>query len=122
VVNFNEIEMTPLVVAAISSVFGLIGGAITSLAAPWVHWGIEKRRDKRNRRRDLIDNARRFFSGDAFNRDRCRESPGYSAIRPYLPSRITDNVQRRNTSGGEQTLRQDILQEIAALEKRWKLI
>ena len=50
VVNFNEIEMTPLVVAAISSVFGLIGGAITSLAAPWVHWGIEKRRDKMNRR------------------------------------------------------------------------
>jgi hypothetical protein len=57
-----------------------------------------------------------------FTRETCRQSLAYPAIRPYLSSRIIGNIEKRNTSGGEQTLRQDILEEIAALEKSWKLI
>ncbi len=115
-------EIGPVAVAIISGIFGFISGAVASLIAPWVHWGIEKRRDKINRRRALIDNTRIFLSGNVFTRETYRQSPAYSAIRPYLSPRIIGNIQQRNTSGGEQTLREDILQEIAALEKRWKLI
>lgn len=106
----------------ISGIVGLISGAVGSLIAPWVHWGIEKRREKLNRRRELTDNARIFFSGNVFTREICRQSLTYAAIRPYLSRRIADNVQQRNVSGGEQTLREHILQELAALEKKWKLI
>jgi len=115
-------EIGPVAVAIISGVFGLIAGAVGSLIAPWVHWGIEKRRNKLDRRRALIDNTRIFLSGDAPTREDYRQSPAYAAIRPYLSQRIRDNIQQRNTSGAEQILREDILQEIAALEKRWKLI
>jgi hypothetical protein len=89
---------------------------------PGVHWGIEKRGEKMNRRRSLINSTRIFLSGNVLTRDGYRQSAAYGAIRPYLSQRIKDNIQQRNVSGGEQNLREDILQEIAELEKKWKLI
>jgi hypothetical protein len=41
-------------VAVIGGLSGLITGAIGSLVAPWVNWGIEKRRKKMDRHRELI--------------------------------------------------------------------
>lgn len=34
----NNVELTPIVVVGIFSVFGVISGILGSLIAPWVHW------------------------------------------------------------------------------------
>jgi hypothetical protein len=50
-----------ILTAVIGGIAGLITGTIGSLIAPWVHWGIEKRRSQAERRRALIDNAEPCF-------------------------------------------------------------
>jgi len=114
-------EIGPVAVAIISGIFGFISGAVASLIAPWVHWGVEKRRDKMDRRRALIDNTRISLSGNAFSRQNFRQSAAYSAIRPYVSESLRSNVESR-AHGGDVTLRQHVLEELAALEKKWKLI
>lgn len=114
-------EISAVAVAIISGIFGLIGGAVASLIAPWVHWGIEKRRDKMDRRRVLIDNTRYAVSGDAFSRQGFRQSSPYSAIRLYLSEGLRNDVES-GAHSGEITLKRRIFEELAALEKKWKLI
>ena len=48
----------PVVIVLISAGAGLISGTVASLFAPWIHWGIEKRRNKLDERKNLIKNAR----------------------------------------------------------------
>jgi len=105
----------------LSGTIGLITGAVGSLVAPWIHWGIEKRREKL-RRRALIDNTGAFFSGPVLTRKNYSDSLAYTAIRPYLSKEATDNIGAHNTTGGEQLIKEHVLQELMALERKWKLI
>ncbi len=114
----NKIELTPIVVAGISSVFGLISGGVASLIAPWVNWGIEKRRKKLERRRELIDGARQLLQGKSLRREEYRQCTEYQAICPYLSQRIRDEVNRNHISGGEDNLRNDMARELGGLEKK----
>jgi hypothetical protein len=43
-----------IAVAVIGGVAGLVTGTAGSLTAPWAQWGVEKRRDRRRRRAELI--------------------------------------------------------------------
>jgi hypothetical protein len=106
----------------LSGVVGLIAGGVGSLVAPWVHWGLEKRREKLRRRRALIDNTRAFFSGPVLTRKNYRDSFVCTAIRPYLSKEVRDNIGAHNTTGGEQLIKERVLQELMALERKWKLI
>lgn len=47
-----------IIIALIAAVAGLVGGAVASLIAPWIHWGIEKRKNKREEQKNLIKNIR----------------------------------------------------------------
>ena len=106
----------------VSGAVGLIAGGVGFLIAPWFRWGIEKRRDRQRYRRAVIDNARDFFSGPVLTRKNYSQSPAYTAICPYLSEEVTDNVQAHNTTGGERLIKERILQELLALERKWKLI
>lgn len=48
--------------ALVGGVAGLITGAVSSLVAPWVNWGVEKRRLRFQRRRDLVSEWRAGLS------------------------------------------------------------
>jgi hypothetical protein len=109
-------------VAITGGISGLITGAIGSLVAPWVNWGIEKRRKKQERRRELIDRARLLLDGKALRREDYRQSAEYGAITVYLSQKIRDRVNQRNTSGGEENIRDEMSQEFNALEKKWGLL
>ena len=44
-----------------AALFGLIAGVVGSLIAPWVNWGIEKRREKLLFRRQQLTNWRQLI-------------------------------------------------------------
>ena len=106
----------------LSGVVGWVAGAAGSLIAPWIHWGIEKRREKLRYRRTVVDNARAFFSGPVLTRKNYSHSLAYATICCYLSKEVTDNIQAHNTTGGEQLIRERVLQELADLERKWKLL
>ncbi len=122
-----EIFVTKVLPAILIFVAGVIGG----LVMPWVKWEIEKRREKRKRRQELVDSWRRYVE-DEFEWDSFRNTAMFSQMKPYLPEKVIkelDPVEEGETPTihgksviGEDTLTKRLLDEIAAVEKRWKLI
>jgi ribosomal protein S24E len=116
------LELTPIAVAGISSVFGLISGGIASLIAPWANWRIEKRRQKQLQRRKIIDEARHDLSGTPYRREVIRKLHAYSAIRTHLSEELVGNIEAHNRGGGEEAIQTNIMRELSDLEKKWKLV
>jgi hypothetical protein len=105
---------------------GLISGVIASLIAPWIQWGIEKRRARRNRKIELIADIRGWLYPGSFERKSYRKSPRYSAIRPFLSVGLRtaidsdeEHIQLDGKHVADQTLRTKLLEEVSELEKKW---
>ena len=114
----------------IGAVAGLLGGAIASLAAPWIHWGIEKRRDRRATQRALIATTRTFVASREFAASSFAKHAEYARLRPHFKADVVravenpDDVQDQMDDPGEfrEGLRREILDELTRIERRWKLI
>lgn len=50
-----------ILVALIGAVAGLVSGAIASLIAPWIKWGIEKKKLKLSERKQLLKDVRKII-------------------------------------------------------------
>jgi hypothetical protein len=111
----------------IPGVIGLIAGIVGSLIAPWVHWGVEKRRTRQAKRREMISSCRMLLSTD-IDKKTFRETEAYSKIRPHLQKHVVDEVADKHAESaqGEGTdpnlFKQNILEDIAGIEKEWVLI
>ena len=113
---------------AIPALTGLLAGAIGSLIAPWVNWGIEKRKLRLTTRREFIAAARRTLETDS-DKDEFRESAIYSQLRPFLSERTrkevesdTITIQMGGRGSGADNYRPRVLDELHTLEKKWKLL
>ncbi|HMN55734.1 MAG TPA: hypothetical protein PKE15_00685 [Ottowia sp.] len=113
----------------IPALIGLVAGLIGSLIAPWVHWGIEKRRTLLESRRSLITSARIEMSAPVPPRERFREKPIYSRIRPHLSEETikiiesdTIFIQQGGRGDGANNYSARVLDDILELEKKWKLL
>lgn len=113
---------------AIPALTGLLAGAIGSLIAPWINWGIEKRKLRLTARRELITTARHSLEAGLKKND-FRESTIYSQLRPFLSEHTqkkietdTVTVQVGGRGAGANNYRPDVLDEIHTLEKKWKLL
>ena len=123
--------MEIIVTKVLPAILGFVAGAIGTLVAPWVNWGIEKRREKTKRRQEFIDSWRRYIE-DEFEWNSFRNTAMFSQIKPYLSEKMInelDPVEGSETPTihlrspiGEDTLTKRLLDEIAAVEKRWNLI
>jgi len=116
-------------IAIISGVFGLIGGTVASLVAPWVQWGIEKRRNKMTYRRQLVESWREYIDKNFnFNQNDFAGTATFSTLRPHLSKKLIKDIEDEAiqlTSIGSSThdsIKLDLLQEITRIEKRWGLI
>lgn len=115
--------------AAVAGVVGLIAGAIGSLVAPWVQWGIEQKRLRNSRRIELISQWREIISNRAFNRGNLLNNPLYGPLRELLEEKVRQEIERPSnqitivldspTNSHDRDL---LLREIARIEKAWKLI
>lgn len=111
----------------IPGILGFVGGIIGSLIGPWVHWGVEKRRARQAKRRELISSCR-VLLGTGLDKKTFRETEVYSRIRPHLHRHIIDEMEKKESESSEKSavetsrFRQHLLDEIARIEREWVLI
>jgi len=115
--------------SAVIALIGLIGGVIGSIAAPWVNWGIEKRRLKHTRKMELIKEWRTFIEAFDFENQNFGNSTVYGAMRPYMEEEIIKKFEAQRTihippdgGRGDQLFKQWASDQVAMIEKKWKLI
>ncbi len=117
----------------ISAGAGLLAGIVGSLVAPWVHWGIERRRAQMNGRRELITSARETMT----NQDDMLsfiQSDAYHQLKPFLSNEtnmfLADGPSHImiNQHGGDHgvvrivTYQEMVRKDLSELERKWKLV
>jgi len=110
-----------IVIALIS----FLGGALGSVVAPWVNWGIERRKLRLQARRALISRWRNYF-------DMVEDLSGftgsviYSEMRPHM-----DEATAKMLHGGTVVLtigrsgdviRNHLYDAVADIEAKWGLV
>jgi hypothetical protein len=114
----------------IAGIVGLITGAIGSLIAPWVQWGIEKRRLRRESRREHITVWRTAVDRDDFAYQPFAQGNAYATLRPHLPKALRQTIDQWKNPGivtslpiiGRDPIQVRLLEEIARVERKWGLI
>jgi hypothetical protein len=134
-----------VLVALIGAGAGLITGGIASLIAPWVTWGIEKRKEKLAYRRGLIAKWQvmlsdtippREFTPDMHEAavskgrlprgfgERLTTYPAYQSLRPYLSKETLAKIDacEDNFYGPEvDEAYRGIQLDVARIQKEWDL-
>ena len=112
----------------LTSIIGLISGGIASLIAPWVHWGIEKKKLQYKKKRELIDEFKSYLKREDFDRTKFVNSSNYFSIRKYLSPESIEILESINpplygTVGDDPFgYIKPISIDINKLEKEWKII
>lgn len=115
--------------AIISGVIGLITGGIGSLIAPWMNWGIEKKRLRYGRRVIIINELKLIASEKEFDRIKFINSSNYRLVRNYFSSETIKDIERPLNhiiaiigNPAIDVLRSKVLEDIARIEKIWGII
>jgi hypothetical protein len=118
-------DWTAIISGAVS---GSIFGSAASLVSPWVNWGVEKRRLRRESRVKLISTWRLSVM-NAESTDDFRDSAGYASMRPYLLRSIIEHVEgdtitikNGGRGAGVDNFKPTLYDEITRIEKYWKLV
>ena len=119
-----------ILTALIGAVSGLISGTIASLVAPWVRWGIEKKRARNESRRALLAEAREYVTSHLFGGATFAAKPIYRRLKPHLISELVETIENyeevldRQDEPGKfpRLFREEVLDEISRLERKWELI
>ena len=106
---------------------GFFSGAAGSLIAPWIHWGIEKRRDKRTIRRDLIIKTRQHISSKSFSGFQFSKETYFIQLKPYFEEKVIDWIEEferyyevvDDNSTMHEDLKVEILKQLQRIEKNW---
>ena len=120
--------MPPEIIAAL---FGLIGGAIASLIAPWVHFFIERRKKSIEYKIQLISNTRKLLNNSA-----AMTEIKSSSLWGFINDHLSDDERNRafpvrtlhvkEDDGAEiseqETRKQSISKMLSRLEREWKLV
>lgn len=77
----------------ISGIVGLLTGAIGSLVAPWIVWNIDKKKENRSDRIDLIRQLRIYLETYEPKDDSFLNSHNYIRIRPYLSDSLINDLE-----------------------------
>lgn len=114
----------------IVALIGLVAGAVGSLIAPWVHWGVEKTKMRQARRTALIDNTRNYVASKSFGVSQFGLQPSYARIKDHLSDGLVDSIESFEGQRSQvadpvrlrEEIRTNILEELKIVEQKWKLI
>jgi hypothetical protein len=112
----------------VAAIAGVAGGVIGSLIAPWVHWGVEKRKQRQAKRRELIRSCRSMLSTE-IDKKTFRETEVYSQFKPHLYKVVIDEIESDESpetldenANRIEDFKQKLLEDIARIEREWILI
>jgi hypothetical protein len=105
----------------ISAIIGLIAGAIGSLIAPWVNWGIEKKKIRLEERKIMLQHVRGELNKYNWNIVNFKNSVEYSMVKEYLDIDIVKLIDDCK-SGNDSELKNEILNNITRIQHKWGLI
>lgn len=114
----------------LTALIGLLSGAAGSLITPWIRWGIEKRRNKRAARRDLILTTRDYVCSESFSAFQFYEKTYFIQLKPYFEDKVIEWIENfdhyydsvDDTSTICQDLKVEILKQLQRIETSWGLI
>lgn len=113
----------------IAALIGLVAGAIGSLIAPWINWGVEKRKIRLQARKNLIECAREYVTSKQFGAVQFSRKTWYAQLIPEMSDEVISIIENfpRNASEGDvvlvrEELRKALLLELGRIERKWKLI
>lgn len=112
-------------------IFGAAVGFISGLLTPWIKWQIDKQKDRHDYRRKLVIDWRAaidaergdpFAPGSSFG-----SSAAYSSLRPHMQTDAIKKIEASRTvyvggGRGDSMRKQMLLDEVARIEKQWKLV
>lgn len=113
----------------VTAIIGFVAGVIGTLVAPWVNWGIEKRRIRQHNRKDAIANWRQVISRVAKEQEYTdagelefllHQEPEYLNLKPRL-SQKTQAMFDLNQVSPEEAL-EALHAEISVVERSWHLL
>lgn len=115
--------------ALLTAVIGLITGATGSLIAPWIKWGIEKRRYKYENRKQIIRELKSIATDSNFDRTKFINAPSYISVRDQFSHHALKELERPlyelRGDVGHPVFDSDkklVIREISALEKKWNIV
>jgi hypothetical protein len=106
-------------------------GGIAGLFSPWANWGIEKRRQKLARRRELITGWRLELVPMFSDRNKdwsavkplIIASPYFASLKPHLSETALKKIfAERTVHVGEDVFLKLLTDEIGRVERKWKLV
>lgn len=114
------------------ALLGFLAGVVGSLVAPWVKWGIEKRREKLKYKRELIRSWREYVNNH-FEWNTFRDTPVFSEMKPFLSESILKQIDppdfvngrpviNLRSPIGRDSIKARLLEEITKIEIKWKLL
>jgi hypothetical protein len=111
--------------AIVGGIAGLATGALGSVIAPWVNWGIEKRRSDRQHRRDLVKSWREGLTYDGHNYAVALNSNWYETLRPNLKAGVIEHLESQRTSivppDNYRHFKDVFTGEVDRIEREWGL-
>lgn len=108
-----------------------IVGAVAGLLAPWSRWEIEKRLQRQSRRSHRVKEWRQellprlrsdFWSGSSKTARDVLNSDQYQSLRPHLSASVVRKLEAEATIYFGLDVRGLISDEIARIERKWRLV
>jgi len=118
--------MDIFIAKVLPALLGFIAGIAGSLIAPWINWGIEKKKQRQESRKKLIHKTREVLASPEWDQINFSSTVAYSEIRPHLSSSTISSIE-----GGEITIQMGrggnviksaVLDDLAKKEKEWEII
>jgi hypothetical protein len=105
---------------------GVISGTIGTLILLPFKWYIEQKKLRYHARKDLLLEIRNFLASNQYNQSTFGNTAEYSKILPHLSQPVIESIEGKNTTiiigrGGE-VIKTLVLDDLARLEKKWKII
>ena len=119
--------MNELLTPIITAVLGFLGGLVT----PWIRWLVEAKRNRDSSRRRMISDWRAAIDTADFYDERNQSTFGssaiYSSLRAHMRPSVISKFEEPRTmyvggGRGEDVRKQMLFDEVARLEKGWKLL